>query len=119
MRTDRARGNVRYYIEKYWPRDNVPEPVLSMYVWVSTVCVSPHSEDLLEAVIRRRRKTQNAEVADEAWGHRIASPSWRSTRCSNGHFLEDRKKGERVDYFPQKTMIDLVNKMSENSTSPP
>lgn len=61
----------------------------------SDVCVSTHFEDLLEAVFRGCGQTQHAEVADESRGHGIAPPSRRSTRCSNGHFLEAGEKGGR------------------------
>lgn len=49
-------------------------------------------KDLLEAVVGRRREAKNAEVADEARGDWIASPSWRSTGCSDGHVLKDTEQ---------------------------
>jgi len=60
------------------------------------VCVHecPHFEDLLEAVFRRRGKTQHAEVADESGSHVIAPASRRSARGGDGHFLERKAKRE-------------------------
>lgn len=70
---------------------------IDVYLCMSVHVCLTHFEDLFEAVFRGCGKTQHAEVADESGGHWIAPPSWRSTRCSNGHFLEDRTKGGRVE----------------------